>query len=162
MSQVPASPHLDVRNILWLIAAMAFVVAPHLLRLPYWVGVFFLVILAWRAWSAWAAMHLPSRWITAALTIAAAAPPIARFSAVASAAWGFVTPEAPNAAPPYVRIRRPSRASRSRSRRTVAGPISRCWAISETEARPRSRSRPSMRSSRPGTTVTFQVWPRND
>ena len=72
MSPVPASPHLDVRNILWLIAAMAFVVAPHLLRLPYWVSVFFLAILAWRAWSAWAAMHLPSRWITAALTIAAA------------------------------------------------------------------------------------------
>ncbi len=72
MSPVPASPHLDVRNILWLIAAMAFVVAPHLLRLPYWVSVFFLAILAWRAWSAWAAMHLPSRWITVALTIAAA------------------------------------------------------------------------------------------
>ncbi len=72
MSRVPASPYLDVRNILWLIAAMAFVVAPHLLRLPYWVSAFFLAILGWRAWSAWAAMHLPSRWVTAALTVVAA------------------------------------------------------------------------------------------
>ena len=72
MSPVPASPHLDVRNILWLLAAMGFVVAPHLLRLPYWVSAFFIAVLAWRAWSAWAAMHLPSRWVTAALTIAAA------------------------------------------------------------------------------------------
>ena len=71
MSPVPASPHLDVRNVLWLLAAMVFVVAPHLLRLPYWVSVFFLAVLAWRAWIAWAAMHLPSRWVTAALTIAA-------------------------------------------------------------------------------------------
>ena len=70
MRPVPASAHLDVRNILWLIAAMGFVVAPHLLRLPYWVGVFFIAILSWRAWAAWAAMHLPSRWVTAALTIA--------------------------------------------------------------------------------------------
>lgn len=72
MSPAPPSPHLDVRNVLWLIAAMAFVVAPHLLRLPYWVSAFFIATLSWRAWSAWAAMHLPSRWITAALTIAAA------------------------------------------------------------------------------------------
>ena len=49
---------------------MVFVVAPHLLRLPYWVSVFFLVVLAWRAWIAWTAPHFPSRLITAALTIA--------------------------------------------------------------------------------------------
>ena len=73
MSPVPASPHLDVRNVLWLLAAMAFVVAPHLLRLPYWVSAFFLAIVSWRAWSAWVAMRLPSRWVTATLTLAAAA-----------------------------------------------------------------------------------------
>ena len=44
---------------MWLLAAMVFVVAPHLLRLPYWVGVFFLAVVAWRAWIAWAAMHFP-------------------------------------------------------------------------------------------------------
>jgi len=67
----PPSPHLDFRNVMWLLAAMLFVVAPHIVRLPYWVGVFFLVVVAWRGWIAWAAMHHPSRWITALLTLAA-------------------------------------------------------------------------------------------
>ena len=65
------SPHLDVRNVLWLLAAMLFVVAPHLFRLPYWVGVFFIVVLAWRAWISWTAIHFPSRLIVGAITIAA-------------------------------------------------------------------------------------------
>jgi transglutaminase-like putative cysteine protease len=73
MTRAPASPHLDVRNVMWLLAAMVIVVAPHLVRLPYWVAVFFLVVVSWRGWIAWAAMHHPSRWITALLTIAAAA-----------------------------------------------------------------------------------------
>ncbi|HEX7402401.1 MAG TPA: hypothetical protein VF287_00185, partial [Usitatibacter sp.] len=65
------SPYLDIRNVLWLLAAMVFVVAPHLLRMPYWVGTFFLLIVAWRAWIAWAAMRLPSPWVTRGLTVAA-------------------------------------------------------------------------------------------
>ena len=48
-----ASPYLDVRNVMWLLAAMSFVVAPHLLRLPYWVDAFFIGIIAWRGWMAW-------------------------------------------------------------------------------------------------------------
>ena len=71
MSAVPSSPHLDFRNLMWLLAAMAFVVAPHLFRMPYWVGAFFGVVVAWRAWIAWAAVHFPSRLITMSLTIAA-------------------------------------------------------------------------------------------
>jgi protein-glutamine gamma-glutamyltransferase len=54
----PSSPHLDIRNLMWLLAAMAFVVAPHLVRMPYWVGIFFGVVLAWRAWIAWSAVHV--------------------------------------------------------------------------------------------------------
>jgi protein-glutamine gamma-glutamyltransferase len=65
------SPHLDIRNVLWLLAAMVFVVAPHLLRLPYWVGTLFLAVVAWRGWIAWTAMHLPSRWMMRGFTIAA-------------------------------------------------------------------------------------------
>ena len=71
MSAVPSSLHLDFRNLMWLLAAMAFVVAPHLFRMPYWVGIFFGVVVAWRAWIAWAAVHFPSRLITVSLTIAA-------------------------------------------------------------------------------------------
>src|SRR5258706_5867116 len=72
MRSVAASPHLEVRNVMWLLAAMIFVVAPHLLRMPYWVAIFFLAIVAWRGWVAWAAMHFPGRFVTTTLTIAAA------------------------------------------------------------------------------------------
>ena len=71
MSAVPASPPLDVRNVLWLLAAMAFVVAPHVPRLPYWIAIFCAIVVAWRAWIAWAAWHFPSRLLMVALTIAA-------------------------------------------------------------------------------------------
>ena len=48
-----ASPRpLDVGNVMWLLAAMAFVVGPHLTRLPNWLGIFFLAVVAWRAWIA--------------------------------------------------------------------------------------------------------------
>jgi transglutaminase-like putative cysteine protease len=67
----PSSPHLDIRNVLWLLAAMVFVVAPHLVRLPYWVSAFFLFAVAWRGWIAWTAVHLPSRWLMRGLALAA-------------------------------------------------------------------------------------------
>jgi transglutaminase-like putative cysteine protease len=50
---------LDVGNVMWLLAAMAFVVGPHLLRLPNWLGIFFLGVVAWRAWIAWSALRSP-------------------------------------------------------------------------------------------------------
>ena len=72
MKKSAVSPHLDVRNVMWLLAAMVIVVAPHLGRLPYWVAIFFLVVVGWRGWIAWAAMHHPSAWFTSLLTLAAA------------------------------------------------------------------------------------------
>jgi transglutaminase-like putative cysteine protease len=72
VSTVPAERFLDVRNVMWLMAAMIFVVAPHMLRLPSWVGVFFLVIVGWRAWISWAALRIPPRLLVAAITVAAA------------------------------------------------------------------------------------------
>lgn len=71
MNTTPYSAHLDVRNVLWLLAAMVFVVAPHMERLPYWVGIFFVAIVAWRAWISWAAIHFPSRLLVVAVTLAA-------------------------------------------------------------------------------------------
>lgn len=73
MSAVPSSPHLDVRNVMWLLAAMIFVVAPHLPRTPNWIGVFFICVVGWRAWIAWSALHIPSRALMWTLTIAATA-----------------------------------------------------------------------------------------
>jgi transglutaminase-like putative cysteine protease len=72
MSVRAYSPHLDIRNVGWLLASMLFVVAPHLLRLPYWVGIFFVVVVGWRAWISWSAIRFPPRLVVAAITIAAA------------------------------------------------------------------------------------------
>lgn len=66
------SPHLEVRNVFWLLAAMLFVVGPHLLRLPPWVGAFFVIVVGWRAWISWSAIHFPSRWIVIGVTLVAA------------------------------------------------------------------------------------------
>ena len=68
---VPSSPHLDIRNVLWLLAAMAFVIAPHLFRLPYWIALFCIAVLGWRAWISWAAIRFPSRWLVVLVTLAA-------------------------------------------------------------------------------------------
>ena len=62
---------LDVRNVMWLLAAMAFVCGPHLVRMPTWVAIFFGVVVGWRAWISWAALRAPPRWFMWGLTLAA-------------------------------------------------------------------------------------------
>lgn len=62
---------LDVRNVFWLLAAMVFVVCPHLLRLPNWLAIFFLAVVAWRAWISWSALRSPPRPLMWAITILA-------------------------------------------------------------------------------------------
>jgi transglutaminase-like putative cysteine protease len=64
---------LDARTVMWLLAAMAFVVSPHALRQPAWVGAFFALVTAWRAWIAWRAARFPPRWLVLALTVCAIA-----------------------------------------------------------------------------------------
>ena len=71
MKAAAYSPHLDIRNVLWLLASMLFVVAPHLLRLPSWVGIFFVVVIGWRAWISWSAIRFPPRLVVATITVAA-------------------------------------------------------------------------------------------
>ena len=66
----PPSAPLDVRNVMWLLAAMTFVVGPHLLRLPGWVSIFFAVVVGWRAWISWAALRSPPRWLMWVVTFA--------------------------------------------------------------------------------------------
>jgi len=63
---------LDVKNVLWLLAAMLVVVAPHLWRLAEWVGVFFALVVAWRGWIALRAARFPPRWLVISLALAAA------------------------------------------------------------------------------------------
>ena len=73
MSAKPYSPHLDVRNVMWLLAAMTVVVLPHLMRLPSWIAIFFTVVIGWRAWIAWSALRTPPRVVMWTITVAAAA-----------------------------------------------------------------------------------------
>ena len=73
MSGAIPNAALDVRNVMWLLAAMAFVVAPHAFRLPEWVGAFFALVVGWRAWIAWRAARNPPRWLILALTVGAVA-----------------------------------------------------------------------------------------
>ena len=73
MSGTLPNAALDVRNVMWLLAAMIFVAAPHATRLPEWVGVFFALVVAWRGWIAWSASRNPPRWLVVALTVAAVA-----------------------------------------------------------------------------------------
>jgi transglutaminase-like putative cysteine protease len=82
MTKLPPPPPLDVKNIMWLLAAIVFVVAPHLQRLPYWVGVFFGVVVAWRAWIAWAALRLPPRAVVVAVTVAAVIGTFAQYQRI--------------------------------------------------------------------------------
>jgi transglutaminase-like putative cysteine protease len=67
------SPALKLGDVLWLIASMAFVIAPHLERQPLWVAAFCGVILAWRAAISWRAWRAPPRWLISLLAIAVAA-----------------------------------------------------------------------------------------
>ena len=71
LRDAPRSPQLDVRNVLWLLAAMVFVVFPHLLRMPNWLAIFFLGVVAWRAWISWYALRSPPRVLMWAITILA-------------------------------------------------------------------------------------------
>jgi len=78
---LPQTP-LDVRNVLWLLSSMAFVVAPHALRLPTWTGLFFALVTGWRAWIAWRAARNPPRWLVFALTAAAIAATFVSFGGI--------------------------------------------------------------------------------
>lgn len=62
---------LDVGNVMWLLMAMVFVVGPHLPRLPNWLAIFFLAVVAWRAWIAWSALRSPPAPLMWAITLMA-------------------------------------------------------------------------------------------
>ncbi|MFM7506734.1 MAG: DUF3488 domain-containing protein [Rubrivivax sp.] len=68
-SQLPR----DARDTLFLLAVIAWTVAPHLMHLPAWCGAMTLAVLAWRGWLTLKAGSLPSRWLVAGLLLLAAA-----------------------------------------------------------------------------------------
>ena len=71
MTSAPERAALKVANIVWLLLAIAFVVAPHAERLPLWVSVFCLGIGAWRGLIALRGMRTPHWALMVLLTIVA-------------------------------------------------------------------------------------------
>jgi protein-glutamine gamma-glutamyltransferase len=64
---------LTLNNITWLLAALAFVIAPHITRLPWWVTAVCVSAGAWRWWIARRGLRAPAWWVMAALAIAVTA-----------------------------------------------------------------------------------------
>ena len=64
---------LTLANITWLLAAMAFVVAPHVARLPIWVSLVCVAAGVWRWWIARHALRVPPWWVMGLIALAVAA-----------------------------------------------------------------------------------------
>ena len=63
---------LTLANITWLLAGMAFVIAPHALRLPIWVTAVCVAAGTWRWWLARHALRVPPWWLMALIALATA------------------------------------------------------------------------------------------
>ena len=61
----------EVRDTLWLLLTMTWVLSPHALELPVWCTGAIVALIAWRAWLTWGGRRLPNRWIPVALTCVA-------------------------------------------------------------------------------------------
>ena len=58
----------EVRDMLWLLATMLWILAPHVLDLPPWCSVTIVALVVWRGWLTWSGRRLPHRSIPIALT----------------------------------------------------------------------------------------------
>jgi transglutaminase-like putative cysteine protease len=67
------APILTLPNMVWLLAAMAFVIAPHAARLPIWVTLTCIAAGAWRWWIARRGARTPPWWAMALFAIAVTA-----------------------------------------------------------------------------------------
>ncbi|WP_315128781.1 DUF3488 and transglutaminase-like domain-containing protein [Comamonas antarctica] len=61
----------DMRDTLFVLAVVAWVIAPHASHLPWWTLGLALCLLAWRGLLAWRARPLPGRWVMGALLLLA-------------------------------------------------------------------------------------------
>jgi protein-glutamine gamma-glutamyltransferase len=70
-AMTPDSAALKLANIYWLLAAMAFVIAPHTTRLPAWITLFCVLVAFWRGLIAWQGLKTPRWWAIWLLVIGA-------------------------------------------------------------------------------------------
>ena len=61
----------EVRDTLWLLATLVWILAPHVPTLPAWCSVAIAGLVGWRAWLTWTGRRLPHRLVPIALTCAA-------------------------------------------------------------------------------------------
>ena len=59
------------RDLAWLVASLALVLAPHALRAPWWLAVFTLCLFGWRVYCTLTRTPLPSRWLLLAVAAVA-------------------------------------------------------------------------------------------
>lgn len=69
MSKTTAGDYLAQSSLLRLLAVIALVVAPHLWRMPPWIGATVVAIGAWRAVAAWRQWPLPPQWLKVAMVV---------------------------------------------------------------------------------------------
>jgi len=87
MSQTTASKpvvssYLHVATLLRLLAVLVLVLAPHLVRLPWWETAAVLAVIAWRAWAARRHFSMPGKWIRGALALVAFAAVYASYGRI--------------------------------------------------------------------------------
>jgi len=64
-----SNPGIQLRHLLWLLAGLALVVAPHMQRLPWWLNLIASILLAWRIYLGWAERPLPKKWLLTLVVI---------------------------------------------------------------------------------------------
>jgi protein-glutamine gamma-glutamyltransferase len=55
--------HLQLRHLFWLLAGLALVIAPHTPRLPWWLNLIALMLIAWRIYLGWGDRAMPRKWL---------------------------------------------------------------------------------------------------
>ncbi|MDQ5847391.1 MAG: DUF3488 and transglutaminase-like domain-containing protein [Pseudomonadota bacterium] len=68
---VPELRAASTRDLAWLIASLAIVIAPHLARAPWWLTLLTLCLFAWRFYFSLNRAPLPSRWLVLGITAVA-------------------------------------------------------------------------------------------
>ncbi len=69
MNSDTPSATIQLRHLLWLLAGLALVVAPHMPRLPWWLNLIAPMLFAWRIHLAWGERALPRKWLPALLAL---------------------------------------------------------------------------------------------
>jgi transglutaminase-like putative cysteine protease len=60
-----SSQSIQLRHLFWLLSGLALVAAPHTPRLPWWLDLIALILVAWRVYLGWGKRALPKQWLLA-------------------------------------------------------------------------------------------------